>query len=395
MINEKAVETLREETPGCHNRIHFNNAGSSLPPEPVIQTQLRYLLEESLVGGYELANECHNELEEVYQSLARLIHAKPEEIAVMENATDAWHKVFHALPLQEGDQIITTHIEYASNYLSYLQKQKSVGIEIVVIPPDGDGNMDLNKLEDAITGKTALISISHIPTNSGSVNPAEKVGYIANRHDIPYLLDACQSVGQYPIDVDAIGCDMLSATGRKYLRAPRGSGFLYVRENMLDRLDPPFIDLYSATWTSKDSYILRDNTRRFENWESNMGVRLALGRAAEYAGNIGISLIWERVQELARELRSQLRSIHGIKLQDRGTVKSGIVTFTHDRIPADNIQSLLQKQSINISVTTLESTRIDMEQKQLKSAARASVHYYNTQDEISEFVKTLETIVEN
>ena len=383
------LHKLRNDTPGCHQRIHFNNAGASLPPKPVIQTQLRYILEESLTGGYELANEHKDDLNRVYQQIASLIGAEAQEIAIMENATQAWHLAFHALSFKPGDRIITTEIEYASNFISYLQKQKETDIEIIVIKTDEQGDLDLHQLEMEAKKGAALISMSHIPTNSGTVIPAEEIGRIANDYNIIYLLDACQSVGHYPVDVQEIGCDLLSATGRKYLRAPRGTGFLYVNQKTMSDLHPPFIDLHGAEWVAEDHYKLRPEAIRFENFETNMALKLALGEAATYANDIGIKAIWNRIQHLADTLRNQLNQLDSITVHDRGSTQCGIVTFTHEAYTATQIQQMLSKKQINVSVTSRQSALLDMERKQLNQVVRASVHYYNTEGELSVMINAL------
>jgi len=386
------INQLRDDTPGCHHQIHFNNAGASLPPRSVLQAQLRYTLEEAITGGYELEAEYQPELEQVYHTIARLIGAESREIAMTENATQSWHLAFHSIPFKPGDTILTTDLEYASNYISYLQKKREFNVQIKVIPSGVDGGMDIQKLEEAIDDSTRLISLSHIPTNSGTVNPAEEIGKVARKYKILYLLDACQSIGQYPVDVSVIGCDMLTATGRKYLRAPRGSGFLYVCADVLPQLNPPFLDLHGAEWTSKNSYELRSDARRFENWESNYSIRMGLGKAAQYAINIGLDTIWSRIQQLADKLRQKIKTIDGCTVHDQGTNLCGIVTFNHASLRATEIKSLLAQANMNVSVTTESSARLDMEQKNLFEAVRASVHYYNTANEIDVFISELRNI---
>jgi len=385
-------QKIRTDTPGCQHRIHFNNAGSSLPPKPVIQTQLRYLLEESLIGGYELANERKEELNRVYHHIASLIGAQANEIAIMENATQAWHMAFHAFSFDPGDRIITTEIEYASNFISYLQKKKTYGIEIIVIDLDELGNLNIHQLEEETRKGAALISMSHIPTNSGAVLPAEEIGKLAKCSHIPFLLDACQSVGQYPLDVEKIGCDLLTATGRKYLRAPRGTGFLYVNDKTMSKLHPPFIDLHGADWITEGQYELKQGAVRFENFETNMALKLALGEAANYAARVGIENIWDRIQYLANNLRNQLSKLDGFTVHDQGEKLCGIVTFTHQNNDAATIQQLLAEKGINVSVTTHQSALLDMQRKSLKEAVRASVHYYNTEQEISVMIYALRNI---
>ena len=387
------VETARLETPGCHKLIHFNNAGSSLPPKRVTDTMVAYLKQEPLTGGYELAADRHQELEQVYDALAAVIGASRDEIAVMENATQAWHMAFHSIEFEPGDVILTIDQEYASNAISYLQKANERGVVVKRIPTLESGDPDMDAFERMLDERVKLVAISHMPTNSGFVAPAVAIGERLRDHPAYYLLDACQSVGHYPVDVAAIGCDMLSATGRKYMRGPRGTGFLFVSQRVLQDLHPPFIDLHGATWNLSEGYTLRDDARRFENFETNMAAKLGLGVAARQITQWGISAIWERIGELATSLRSTLSGLNGITVRDFGSTQSGIVTFTHKSIPPAQLKEQLRAEGINVSYATRHSTLIDMEQRGLESVVRASVHYYNTEAEIERFCEVLEQIV--
>jgi cysteine desulfurase / selenocysteine lyase len=379
------IETLRRETPGCHNVIHFNNAGAALMPKPVLDAMVSHLTLEAAIGGYEAANAKAAEIEHTYDAVAQLIGCESREIAIVENATRAWDMAFYSFPFQPGDKILTSHVEYASNYIAFLQMAEQKGIEIEVIPHDDSGQISVSHLAKAIDERSRLICLTHIPTNGGLVNPAAEVGKIARQAGIPFLLDACQSVGQMPIDVDELGCDMLSATGRKFLRGPRGIGFLYVRQNWIDKLKPPFLDLHAATWTAVDQYQIRSDARRFENWETNYASKIALGVAADYALNIGLTAIWERVQTLANRLRQSLTDIPGVQIQDLGTTRCGIVSFTVEGLSSQAVYEALQQQKINVSYSPQVYTRMDMQERGLQDIVRASVHYYNTDFEIEQF----------
>jgi cysteine desulfurase / selenocysteine lyase len=386
MIN---IEQVRLDTPAVKNIIHFNNAGSSLMPQSVLQSVIDYLQAETERGGYEVALERTAHHERAYSAIAELINAQPHEIATIENATRAWDMAFYSIPFQHGDRILTAQAEYASNYMGFLQAQKRHGVEIVVIPDDAHGQIDVQALEHAIDERVKLIAITHIPSTGGLINPAEEVGRIAKKHGILYLLDACQSVGQLVIDVEKIGCDFLSATGRKFLRAPRGTGFLYARQNTTQHIEPVIIDLHSATWTGRDTYAVRDDARRFENWETNYSTKVGLAVATDYALKMGMPNIQTRVQALANHLREQLSHVKGATVRDLGVEKCGIVTFTLDGQDSYAVKNELSQKNINVSVSPVEYSRLDMEARGLKSMVRASVHYYNTEEEIARFCEQL------
>jgi selenocysteine lyase/cysteine desulfurase len=383
----------RRETPGCHTVLHFNNAGAALMPQPVLDAVIGHLQSEARLGGYEAAERAHEAVERVYDAAATLIGCRRDEIAMVENATRAWDMAFYAVPLGPGDRILTAMAEYASNYLAFLQVARKTGATIEVIPNDADGQISIAALRQAIDARVKLIAITHVPTNSGLINPAAAVGEVARQAGVLYLLDACQSVGQMPINVDAIGCDMLSTTGRKYLRGPRGTGFLYVRRSVLAGLEPPFLDLHAAEWVAPDRLAIRPDARRFENWETNYAGKIGLGVAIDYALAWGLDHIWARLATLASELRTRLAALPGVCLCDPGVARCGIVSFTVDGRDPDEIRRELARHHINVTVSRLTSTRLDMEARGLSSVVRASVHYYNSEEEVERFCTVLGTML--
>ena len=383
------IARLRAETPACAGLIHFNNAGSSLMPQPIYQATIDHMALEQTIGGYEAAGAADAALEDFYDAFAALLNCHRSEIAYVENATRAWDMAFYSLPLKEGDRILTAEAEYVSNFLGFLHQARRRGLEVDVAPCDASGQVDVDALERLITPKTRLIALTHIPTQGGLVNPAEEVGAVAKRHGITYLLDACQSAGQMPLDVKKIGCQLLSGTGRKFLRGPRGTGFLYVSKDIIDRLDPPFIDLGSANWTSERTFELLPDARRFENWESYVAGRVGLRAAVRYALDLGLDRIETRVTSLAARLRAELSALPGVTVHDLGGRKSGIVTFQKSDEAPDALKGRLRVAGINVSTTSKTSAQLDFTRRGLSQLVRASVHYFNTEQEINAVAATI------
>jgi cysteine desulfurase / selenocysteine lyase len=383
------VQRARRETPGCENVLHFNNAGAALMPQQVLHATIGHLQLEALVGGYEAAAQAHEAVEHAYTAAATLLGCRRDELAIVENATRAWDMAFYAVPFAPGDRILTAVAEYASNYIAFLQVARKTGAVVEVIPNDESGQISVDALRQAIDGRVKLIAITHVPTNGGLVNPAAAVGKVAREAGVLYLLDACQSVGQMPVDVETIGCDMLSATGRKFLRGPRGTGFLYVRRAVLERLEPPFLDLHAAQWVARDRFEVRPDARRFENWETYYAGKIGLGVAIDYALQWGLDAIWARVSRLADALRRGLSAVPGVTVRDQGLERCGIVSFDVAGNNADGVQRRLAAERINVSVSRLPSTLLDMQARGLHDLVRASVHYYNTEEEIERFCTVL------
>jgi len=382
MMTEEQVKQFRNETDGVSKVIHLNNAGASLPPNAVKEAVFNYLEEEMTYGGYETHARLFKEYEGVYDSVAKLLNADRKEIAIMENATVGWQAAFLAIDWQDGDVVLTTKADYASNYLSYLHLQRKVAIEIEVIPNDEFAQPDVAALKTMLSDRVKLVSVTHMPTNSGLVADVEGIGNVVRNHPAFYLVDACQTAGQYPLDVKKIGCDMLTATGRKYLRAPRGTGFLYVNQQIIDRLTPNSLDLHSATWTGKNEYTIRGDARKFENWEGNRAAVMGLKAAVDYINEIGIDDIWERVRHLSNYARQQMAKIDKVTLRDIGKEKGGIVSFTVEGKSCEEVQQYLFSKGINISWNGLANTFLDMHERGLTEIARACVHYYNTEEEV-------------
>jgi cysteine desulfurase/selenocysteine lyase len=384
------VARARRDTPGTQKVAHLNNAGAALPPVQVTDAVIGHLLLEAEIGGYEAAAAANDQVERTYSAIAELIGAHPDEIAVVENATRGWDMAFYGMSFEPGDRILTARAEYASNVIAFLQVARRTGAVVEIIDNDESGQVSVadlrERLSDGSAGPVKLVAITHVPTQGGLVNPAEEIGAATRDAGVPFLLDACQSLGQLPVDVERIGCDMLTGTGRKFLRGPRGTGFLYVRRSMLDQLEPPFLDLHAAVMTAPDRYEIRPDARRFENWETNYAGKIGLGVAVDYALSWGLEAIEKRVTALADRLREGLGDVKGVTVHDQGVRRCGIVTFTVEGVPAADVAQQLSENGVNVSVSLVEFARLDLDHRGLPDLVRASVHYYNTEDELDRLI---------
>jgi len=382
------LDQWRTDTPGCANVIHLNNAGSALMPQPVIRAIVDHLHREAAFGGYESADDAADAVRDAYANVARLLGGQARNVAIVENATVAFFQALSAFDFQAGDVILTTRNDYISNQLAYLSLGKRRGIEIRRAADLPSGGVDPQSVRELLRDpRVRLLAVTWVPTNSGLIQPVEALGEIANEARVPYLVDACQAVGQLPIDVTQLRCDFLSATARKFLRGPRGIGFLYVSDRALQRGDSPlYIDMRGADWITADTFDLAPDARRFENWEFSYALLLGLGAAARYALDAGIEECSRRALMLAADLRAKLSEFS--RVLDRGEKLAAIVTADIGRNAAD-VVALLRQRRINTSATFRQWAILDMDEKRVESALRISPHYYNTEEELDALVDAL------
>ncbi len=385
------VTRLRAETPGCAPEagggIALNAAGAALPSRAVLAAVTDHLHREALVGGYQAQADARETLDDFAPAVAALLNARPEEIAFVENATRAWALAFAAVPLAPGQRVLTGRAEYASNYMALLQATLRRRVTVEVIPDDADGVLDVAALEARLGPDVGLLALTHVPTHDGLVTPVAAAGARARAHGVPFLLDACQSAGQLPLDVEGLGCDMLVASGRKYLRGPRGTGFLYVRAPLLPRLAPPFVDLQSAAWVAPEEVTPRTDAARFEVWERFVAGQLGLTVAVREALALGVPALSARIQALADTLRTGLRTVPGVTLHDHGPRPCGIVTLTRDGVDATALHARLTAAGVYASVSPPGHARLHRHDQ--PPLLRLSPHVYNTEQELDTVVRLL------
>jgi cysteine desulfurase/selenocysteine lyase len=388
------VDRARALTPGCASVLHLNHAGASLLPRPVLDAVVGHLDLEARVGGYEAADLAAPALDRTYDAVAELLGCGRHEVALTDSASRAWASAVYSFPLAEGDRVLTTRAEYGANAIALLQLEQRTRCEVVLIDDDEHGQVDLVALARALEhDRTALVSLVQVPTQGGLVNPAAAVGALCRAAGVPLVLDACQAAGQLPLDVEELGCDVLTATGRKFLRGPRGTGFLYVRESLLERLDPVVLDLHAATWVAPDRFELRPDARRFEMWEYDVAARIGLGVAIDHALGWGLEPIAASNRGLADGLRTRLADLRGVTVRDQGVERCAITTFTVEGRDPGDLAARLRQLGTNVSVAAATSAQLDLPHRGLDRLVRASVHYTTTDDELDRFTAQLAALI--
>ena len=391
-VSTDQIEKWRKETPGCSQRIHLNNAGAALMPQPVIDTIQAHLALENQIGGYEAADAVSDQIENAYASVAGLVGGSPENIAMVGNATIAISLALSSFDYGPEDVIITTNVDYSSNQIMLLNLAQRYGVKVHRAADLPEGGADPDSVRQLVRDHNPkLLLMSWIPTHSGLVQDAVSVGEICRESGVPFLLDACQAVGQIPVDVHRLNVDFLAATSRKFLRGPRGMGFLYVSSQMLNQGKAPlFPDTHGARWSDVNEFELARSARRFENWEFPVALQLGMGRAAEYAAEAGMKRISERNTMLADYTRNKIAGLKGARILDDGSQKSAIVSVGLNHADAEKAVEALRIQQVNTSSASRSASIIDMDAKQARSILRISPHYYNTRKEIDECAYVLE-----
>jgi selenocysteine lyase/cysteine desulfurase len=386
----------REETPGCAGRAHLNNAGAALMPRPVVDAIRRHLDLETELGGYEAAEAAAGELKSAYVHMARLFGAaRPQNVAIVENATVAVAQALSAFDFQPGDVLVTTHNDYTSNQLMYLSLARRCGLQVLRADDLPEGGVDPDSVRKlAAHPRCRLVSLTWVPTNSGLVQPAEAVGEICEAAGVPYLVDACQVIGQLPVDVARLHCDFLAGTARKFLRGPRGLGFLYVADRALERgMYPLFVDMRGAGLLDEEHFELAPGASRFENWEFPYALVRGLGEAARYALEVGVEESAPRTLELAAYARERLAALPGVELADRGADLCAIITFAAGGWDANDLVHALRRAGVNTSAANRGPGPHHRLNEERRPLVRVSPHYYNTREEIDTAVSALEEIL--
>ena len=388
------IQQIRNDTPACSSSLFLNSAGSSLSPAVVNKAIVDYLAEEEKLGGYKLAEIKERELNGFYHEAAKLVNSTPSNIALTYNATDAYARALSCIPFRKGDVILTTEDDYVSNYFNFITLAKRFQTRFITIKNHGDGGVDMIAFEELVLRhQPRLVSVSHVPTHTGMVQDAASIGAVCEKHNVLYLLDACQSVGQLSVDVKKLKCDFLSATGRKFLRGPRGTGFLYISSSVLARdMAPLFMDLRGADWVSRDKYKISQDAKRFEHWEVPYALMMGLKEALGYVNGIGMDKIDAYNKTLMQRLRGNLSSVRNLQVYDKGARLCNILTFRKKGKTLEETKHALDKAGVLYSVTMRSNAQISFSKYGIEWAIRLSPHYFNTIDEIDQVSEVINSL---
>lgn len=363
-------------------------------PAVVVETIKGYLEQEEQLGGYMVQDLQETMINEFYDEVAKLLNCHPRNVAFAYNATDAYAKAISSIAFNPGDTILTTDDDYVSNYIAFISLKKRFGINILRGKNLDNGDLDLEHFEAQIQQhQPRLIAVTHVPTNSGKIQDAVSVGKLCKKYDVLYLLDACQSVGQIPVDVEEIGCDFLSVTGRKFLRGPRGTGFLYASDRMLEEgYMPLFADAGGADWIAPEAYRPHKEAKRFQLWENSYAILLGLKEAVRYLNGLGVQNVYDYNQTLLKQLTDGLQAIPGIKTYDEGSQRSNIITFRKGDLEQEEIKTKLDEAGIFYSVSGINYALIDYQKKGVDWTVRFSPHYFNTTEEINRALHVVDSL---
>lgn len=378
-----SINQIRQNTPGCLDKIFINSAGSSLMSKEVVQISKDYMDMEADIGGYDVMANHYEDFNLFYLEASKLINANPRNMAFAISATDAYSKVLYSFKWTEKDVILTTKDDYVSNIISFIHINRRFGSQIKFVDCLDSGDLDYEDLARKLEQyKPTIFALTHIPTSAGTIHDAEKAGEICANFDTYYLLDACQSIGQLDVDVRKIKCDFLTVTGRKFLKAPRGTGFLYVANHILDTdMGPLCIDLAGSTWDSETSFKFGSEAKRFEFWEKNYSNFLGLTQAIREINEIGIEKIAAYNKMLSGYFRNELEQVDGLKIYDHGSLKGNIITWKIPGLKQSEISKLFHERRVIFSFSSNTSALYDLNKKGEEWLVRFSPHFFNTTEE--------------
>jgi len=379
--------------------IYFDNAASSQKPKSVIDAWKYYYEHDNANvhrGAHTLSARATDAYEGAREKVAKFINAESsQEIIYTRNASEAINLVAYTwgwANLKAGDEVILSIMEHHSNIVPWQMIAQRTGAVLKFLEPTLTGELSIEQFKSLLNSKTKLVSIVHVSNTLGCVNPVEEIILLAHAQGAKVLLDACQSVPHMPIDVQALNCDWLVASGHK-MCAPTGIGFLYGKRDLLLAM-PPFMgggEMIADVFLDHSTYA--DLPHKFEAGTPAIGEAIALGAAVDYLTAIGMDKIHAYEQELINYLMDCLDDIPDIKVYGPRHHRAGLAAFTIAHgIHANDISELLDQDGIAIR-SGHHCTQPLHRFLGINGTARASVYFYNTKAEIDTFVASLKDAI--
>ncbi|RMF30889.1 MAG: aminotransferase class V-fold PLP-dependent enzyme [Candidatus Nitrosothermus koennekii] len=374
------IGVIRRDFPITRRLIYMNNASSAPMPISSIKAITDYILFESEHGPD--SRIVSDRIEEITidtrRRLSKMLRCKEEEIIFTQSTTDGINFVSQGLRLKKGDNIIirdSIH-EHPSNYIPWARLEDRCEVRRLNI--DEDGSIDLEELEELIDDNTKVIALSHALFNTGLILPVEEVGKIAKKYNVPFFIDAAQTVGCLDVDLSKIDCNFLSFTGSKWLCGPSGIGVFYCRKDSQDMLEP-LLSGFESMFVKDDKLLLKDIPDRFEAGFRNYIGIVGLNASLKYIMNVGIDNIRERNMRLADMLREGLKDkkVYGPEEDHKRT---SIVSFALDDV--DSAIEKLEKNNIIFAKRDISG----------KNIVRASPHFFNDEREVLEALNVIRTL---
>lgn len=375
--------------------IHFNHSGAGLPSPQTVQAIIDQLRLEAEMGPMEASHLVAEKKAETYELAARLLNCSPQQIAFGTGHGQLFGDIVSAIPLEAADEILVSRQEWMGNIACLQNAANLTGATVKMMASDDTTAVDVDALRSALSADVRIVALTWIGASSTLVNPAAAIGRVLRETGSSafFIIDASQAIGQIPIDVQELGCDALTACGRKFLRGPRGTGLAYISPRLAAKAVLRKIDNFTVVWDSKNCTSLTGSARAFEIGEESVALRLGLGKAMEQALENGIANIQSELGRKSTRLRHALASVTGVRVMDLGNHKSASVTFTVDGLTCASVKQNLAGQNIAIGMNGREYTPFDLDIRGISELLRASVHLSTTDNEIESLVEAIRQIL--
>lgn len=406
VLQEKALATrvrsdfpiLNQEVNG-YPLVYLDNAATSQKPLAVLNCLRHYYEHDNANvhrGAHTLSVRATEAYEAVRDKVAQFIHAQSrQEIIYTRNATEAINLVAYSWglnTLKPGDEIITSVMEHHSNLVPWQMVARKTGAVIKFVGLTDNEEFDLQQFQGLLSEKTKLVTVVHISNTLGCINPVQEITYLAHQVGAKVLIDACQSLPHCPMDVQAINCDWLVASGHK-MCAPTGIGFLYGKEAILEAMPPFFGGGEMISEVFFDHFICGELPHKFEAGTPAIGEAIALGAAIDYLTALGMDKIHDYEEELTAYLFKKLGQIPNLRIYGpqpnyKGQGRAALASFNVEGIHASDLATLLDQDGIAIR-SGHHCTQPLHRLFGASGSARASLYFYNTQAEIDRFIQSL------